>query len=171
MGFGKQGTGTIIRENVTTALGALAAQAAIDLTGEFLTEDFRDLKATGVVTVTGLTAGEGKGLQLYMTNGELTAAEMEEAVELNGPADRNDRLSQERAERWVRLVGTVSRMDPADTEAVFMNPEGGHILVVKPRWTFSNPEGWGWVIYNDGATLTTGASGLVKMTHYGVWVT
>ncbi len=171
MGFGKDGKGAIIREKVNAAaLGALAAEDGIVVSGGVtLGSDFRILKSEIRATVIGLTATEGVGLSIYMANGDLVEADIENCLETNGPTDRNDRDSAENAERWVHLLGVMSRA--VGTEEMFENDQGGHILVAKPRWSFSNPEGWKYFVYNDGVVLTTGATVELMATHYGVWVT
>jgi len=173
MGFGKNHTGVIIRENGSAAVGALAKNdAGGQLASPVLTEDFRMLKAQGFAMINDLTAGQGAGIGLYLVNGELSVAEVEEGIEAQGPLDRNDRLPQERAERFIRLVGvTPPHADSANTALPFLNEHGSPMLETKPRWTFSNPECWDWVLYNLGTTLTTGATIDLAFTDYGVWVT
>ncbi len=172
MGFGKGGTGVIIREDSTVTLGTLAGKTGILISSAQIEEDFRMLKSIIAAHIDGLTAGDGP-LSLYQVNGELFLAECEEAIEMDGPVDRNDRLNTERAERYVKLVGWFVP-DGQGTSAILVGPGGsvGAPAEVKPRWTFSNPEAWDYMIYNESAgNLTTGASVFLKATHYGVWVT
>jgi len=173
MGFGKDNKGAIIRETIQDeALAGLSAHDAVKFAGPVITEDFRLLKTEVVAMVNALTQGQGEGMIFGIANGELTAAEIEEAIEANGPLDRNDRQGQERSERNVKILG-VSRLDgtSTQTEKQFENVDGGLIMVSKHRWTYSNPEGWAWFIYNPGGTLTTGSTLQLSATHYGVWVT
>ncbi len=164
MGFGKGGTGAIIREDSTVALGTLANKTGILVGSITLGEDFRMLKSIITANVDGITQADGP-LELYLVNGELTLAECEEAIELSGPTDRNDRVATEQAERFVRFVGVFKYTDSAGVFATLVEE-------IKPRWTFSNPEGWDWMLYNSSAgNLTTGSSVFLKATHYGVWVT
>lgn len=174
MGFGKNNTGAILRDSSNApALGALAFQDAVVLPNVLvLAEDFRILKSIIVASVKGLTAGEGGGLVFGMANGELTAAEIEESIEATGPNDRNDRLAQERAERNVQVLGaTAPEVAASATQLPILNGEGGPVITNKFRWTYSNPEGWTFWIYNLGTVLTTGATLEMIATHYGVWVT
>ncbi len=172
MGFGKDHTGTIIREVVQDeGVGALASKDAVKITGPILQEDFRLLKSEFTAIMNGLTAGEGAGLIIGIANGELSAAEIEEALEVGGPLDLNDRVGSERAMRNVKVLGaTQVPAGVANTELQFVNEHGGPIIVSKHRWTYSNPEGWSWWIYNQGGSLTTGATLQLLCTHYGVWV-
>ncbi len=171
MGFGKGNTGVIIRSHQTVALGTLAAVTAIKLGSDIsITEDFRMLKSEVLGFIEGLTAGEGTGLMLGIANGELSVAEIVECLLADGPDDRNDRLKQEKAERYVKIVAQYEG-GKADTAGVLVGENADRKLTVKPRWTFSNPEGWDWFIFNaGGSALTTGATAKLITTDYGLWL-
>ena len=171
MGFGKNNTGVIIREQASQAIGTLAANTALiiasgDLT---ITEDFRMLKSEIIAHVDALTSTEGEGLILGICNGDLTVAQIAAVMQLDGPSDFSDRDGIEVAERFVKAI---SQLDTRDlTNAVFKNENGGPIIVIKPRWSFSNTHGWNFFVYNDGANaFTTGAVVRLIMTHFGVWI-
>ncbi len=170
MGFGKDHTGVIIRENFSITLGGLASGAAI--TGSSLTmgEDFRMLKAEVFTHVDALTAGEGQGLIFGIANGELSDAEIGAALTNNGPTDLNDRVSQELSERNVKIFSSALFRDTAGTSRHFTGDNGGPLITSKHRWTYSNSEGWVWFVFNDGPTITTGATARVMTTIFGVWV-
>ncbi len=171
MGFGKGGTGVIIRQVESVALATLANNTALKLTGGItLTEDFRMLKSEITCLVRGLTSTEGEGLLLGICNGELTAAEIAEAIVVDGPGDRNDRVAQERAERAVWIVASLDMLG-GSTQANFKGQQGSTLIEWKKRWTFSDPEGWDFFIFNMGLALTTGANVNLRATNYGVWVT
>ncbi len=138
-------------------------------------EDFRILKTELTATLTEITSLEGAGLILYMTEGELSAASVEANIELNGPVSGGDRAAIEVASRWVRRVATSPNQTVNLTERMMVNEYGGSLLSFKPRWTFHRRRtgaegGWNWGVYNDGVTLTTGATCRILATHYGVWV-
>ncbi len=172
MGFGKDGKGAIIRESQSVTLGALARLAGVSLVGPAITEDFRLLKSVIHATCESITAGEGAGMSLYISNGELSTAERELAIETTGPLDRNDRLLMEQAERFVKLIGVVDTVAGADGIITFRDPvTNGPVLTPATRWTFNNPEGWDFLFYNTGPALTTGGAGVVIGQHFGVWVT
>ncbi len=172
MGFGKNNTGVIIRETDALALTTIGALTAKIFTGLGITEDFRSMKIEVVAHVDGLTAGEGNGLCLGIANGELSATEVTECLNADGPLDRNDRLAQERAERFCKIFATVGLQTATAAAMVFIGKGGSYVLEVKPNWTFSNPEGWSFFVFNnDPAALTTGATVSLAATHYGVWLT
>ncbi len=172
MGFGKQGTGQIIREKISNAaLGALAGEDVVKIASDVtLVDDFRILKSEIIAVILGLTTSEGTGLILGMANGELSAAEVEECLEIDGPVNPNDR---ERTEKAMRNCKNIAFAVPGNlnTEMVFENDEGGRLITMKHRWTYNNPEGWDYYVYNIGAALTTGATVQLVATHFGVWVT
>lgn len=166
MGFGKNSTGAILRSKETVALVTLAADTAIKLTSNIsIAEDFRMLRAEVWAHVDGLTAGEGDGLTIGIANGDLSVTEIAEALLVDGPVNRNDRVKQERAERFVKVFGSLN-----DLQHLFRGENGGHMLIVKPRWTFANPEGWDLFIFNNGLALTTGATVRLIATYYGLWL-
>ncbi len=176
MGFGKDGKGAIVRENTLITLSNIAGQAAVGANSAvLLDEDFRILKSEITAVAKGMTSLEGQGLILYMTQGILSAAESEAAIESNGPIRMGERLEMEVAERWVRRVGITVGPTVNETERVFRNEQNGGLLSLKPRWTFrrgrtATEGGWNWAVYNSGETLTTGGTVQVLATHYGVWV-
>ncbi len=164
-------TGAIIRENVSVTLGSLADNTVIKFSTNTLVEDFRMMKAEIHAHIAGLTAGEGDGLLLGIANNELSVAEIKECLEANGPLNTNDRALQEFAGRAVRIIGAAAG-GQADTHVQFVNTQGGPLLVHKWPWTFANPEGWCWFVYNHtGSALTTGAVAALLDTIYGMWVT
>ncbi len=171
MGFGKDDKGVIIREARSQALGALAAQAGILIgTKLAITDSFRMLKAVGSFVMDGLTSGESEGLLLFIANGDLTLAEAEAAIELSGPVDRSDRVNGPIAERFVQLVGATADGSSAVKAVMLDAHTGAPVIVAKPRWTFGQNDSWNWIVYNNGAALTTGATIKLRTQCFGVWV-
>ncbi len=169
MGFGKDGKGVIIRETRSVALGTLDVSTGIIVgTNIDILERFRMLKAQIVATLTGLTSGEGEGLALYLVSGDLTLAEFEASIELTGPVGPNDSVVAAIADRWSMWCGGTTTSGGA--EQVFVNPEGGPLLEVIPRWTFARTKSWNWIVYNHGVQLTTGSTVFLKCKDFGVWV-
>ncbi len=170
MGFGKDGTGAIIRENTLVSLGALAAGDVVRFPTIGIGEDFRIMKSQITAFVEALTADQGQGLLFGIANAELSVSEIEECLDLSGPTDMNDRISVERAERNVKVLSQAESNPESSLQRQFRGEGASPILVSKHRWTYSNPEGWNFFIYNDGLTLTTGATARLQATHYGMWV-
>ncbi len=176
MGFGKDGKGVIVHEQTVITLAGLAGQdLALANSAVVLDHDFRILKTELTAVLTGITSLEGAGLILYMAEAELTAAQIEANIELNGPIAPRDTDAMEIASRWVRRVAVSGNDTVNNTERAMYNDKGGAIITVTPRWTFhrrrtATDGGWNWSIYNDGVTLTTGAVCRILATHFGVWV-
>ncbi len=171
MGFGKGGTGAIIKERTSVALGTLNQNVATKIDGAsvVLAEDFRILKSEVFCKISGLTAGEGGGLHLGIANDELSVAEIAEAINLSGPVSRNDALQSERAERAVWIISALDEIE-AGSVGRFHGRDGGPMIEWKKRWSFFDPQGWIFFIWNEDADLTTGATARVVATHYGVWL-
>ncbi len=170
MGFGKDGKGVIIRETRTTNLLALAQSAAVNIDTKINPlERFRMLRNETYATVVGLTSGEGTGLLYVLADGQYSLAEVEAAIEAVGPLGPNDTPTEDIAERAVWFMGAIDR--ETGTEAIFGNEEGGHKLVIKPRWTFARTKGWNFLVYNLGKVLTTGSAVHIRSKSFGVWVT
>ncbi len=173
MGFGKGNQGIIVRERASQALGTLADGVVILLGGLTPTEDFRMLKSEVIAYIIGLTAGDDmNGLLFGIANGELSVAEIKECLEIAGPLDRNDRDGHEKALRNVKILGAIGQIGETDTVAQFKNENGGPTLINKHRWTYNNPEGWSYFLYNNtGSAMITGSTCKLYATNYGVWVT
>jgi len=171
MGFGKDGKGVMIRESRSNVLGALAQGVGVQIDTKLATlERFRMLRGEIFATVTGLTSGEGTGLILVLADGDLSLTEVDEAIDsANGPLGPNDQVIEAIAERPVWLIAAVDR--ETGPEAMFENDQGGHMLVIKPRWTFARTKSWNWIVYNLGSILTTGATVHIRTKLFGVWVT
>ncbi len=170
MGFGKDHKGVIIREFHSNALGALANSTAIIVGNIVLEEDFRVLKKILTVNVANLTAGQGAGLVFGVSNAELTLLELQEAILVDGPTNRNDRLKEERAGRHVHIVGHARTDGVNATTLQFEGMNGANIIEDKFRWTYSDPEGWDYFVFNASTVLTSGAIVTTIATVYGVWV-
>ncbi len=176
MGFGKDGKGAIVKEKTIITLGALAAaDLVLANSGVQLDMDFRILRTDLSAILTGMTSLEGQGLILYMTEGDLTEAQVEENIEQNGPLSLGDQDREEIASRWVRRVAASVGPTVNETERVLRNKYNGPLISIEPRWTFrrrrtATDGGWNWAVYNDGISITTGGSCRIIATHYGVWV-
>lgn len=174
MGFGKDGKGVILHElEVTTSLGTLASLAALKLAGPSMDHKFRILRTdVGCYIIDAGSTKDVTGLWFGIANGDLTAAEIGEAL-TSVPTGPNDAIGNERAQRNVKLLGILDvRGAPvAGTSFMFVGPEGSPLMVNKHRWTYHETEMWDWFIFNNtGSDMTTGALATLTATHFGVWV-
>ncbi len=169
MGFGKDGKGTIIVEANMITLGALADDAAILADGSLtIGEDFRILKSELFVgTNETIAAGDGP-IYFGVANGELSVAEIAEALVQSGPQNRNDAARTEQAMRKIEILAVFGPGQNNGTgDLAWKGP-----IVTKPRWTYSDPEGWNYFAFNQsGGVLVTGTVLRYRAKHYGVWVT
>ncbi len=173
MGFGKDNKGVILREALSIAFGALGANSVIKATSigvALQTTSFRIIKTEFFVAQASAWAADGDAVIIGICNGELSAGEIAECIQANGPDDRNDRVTDERASRAVWLL--VHMKDQPETGFNFSLPANdGQPMVKNLRWTFTPTEGWAWFAFNPlSGALTTGAAVNIKATHYGVWV-
>ncbi len=170
MGFGKDNKGVIIRQSISQAILTLAPDTGLIITAApVILERFRMLKSEVYANVEGLQTNEGRGLSLWLADGDLTLAQIEECIELSGaPLGPNDPVEAAIAERFVMFVGaaggsTISHFHDRETNAPY--------CIIKPRWTFARTKSWNFVLYNIGSVMTTGATVNLRVKNFGVWVT
>ncbi len=173
MGFGKDGKGQIIQQQLSIALLGLAGGNVVSGTPLVMTQDFRVLKTEVYASIEGLTAGEGAALLLGIARGSLTDNEIEEGLSAAGPVGPNDTPANERSGRpvWIMGASDIRGQQAGNATKVQFSGEHGLQLVAKPRWTFMRPDGWRYWVFNyDNSALTTGATVRMHVKSYGVWV-
>ncbi len=171
MGFGKDGRGVIIRQSDVITLGTLGAKTVLKQdTPIVITEDFRMLKAELFVSIVAATFDDLDGpLVIGIANDELSVTEIKECLEAGGPVGRDDAVGNEQALRAVWPIAHIMNAASENSHALMAQQMP---LTVKPRWTFSNANGWTIFVYNQGSSvLATG--GIIQLLNkfYGVWVT
>lgn len=166
MGFGKDGKGVIMRNADSITLGALASGAAVKQgTPLAIEEDFRMLKYDVWLQIEG-TIQSDEGWLIGIADNELSVTEIAEAIVVDGPLDRNDRLKEEQATRPVFVLGSMPQVGQG-------NHNVGHWAHIEGtlRWSFSDAEGFTLFAFNaSGVPLTTGAVIKVIAKYYGVWI-
>jgi len=168
MGFGKDGKGVILRETNIITLSTLGAAAAIKAASNIgLQEDFRLIKTEFFVFQTAMTADEY--VIIGISDTELSAAEVAQSYNVDGPVDRNDNLANEQSHRPVWPICIITEGGTGSDSDL---PGGGLPIEKTIRWTFSDTEGFTFHAFNPGtAALTTGGVIHITAKHYGVWVT
>ncbi len=164
MGFGKDGKGQIIYDQVTISLGTLAAKDVIaGAIHTSLENAFRILKTEYFITWDGVTVADADGpILVGMSAGGLSAAEIEEAIEAD-PTGSFDRPAIEESNRPVWPVALLNQA----LEGGMLQAKGSF----NPRWTMPETIGWSWWVYNlENAALTTGSAVIVFAKNFGVWV-
>ncbi len=171
MGFGKDGRGQILYDQISAGIGTIAANDVSLMGGRYdgsMLEDFRIIKMDYWITLTpaqAITVLDGP-ITIGIASGDLTSAEIEEAIEA-APLGNSDVVANARSMRPVWPLESYVLKDP-DTGGVPALTRKGSINI---RWTFPNPTGWTYWAFNHGAgTLTTGNNifGLLKL--FGLWV-
>ncbi len=163
MGFGKDGKGIIIHQRAVITHGTPGNGTFVKGSALPIEEDFRIIKVEFSFFTTGVTAGEGP-LLIALAADNLSIAQIAENL-LSGPNNRNDYEALEEVSRPVWVFGTVL------PQTASLIPDSGLWGEKTIRWTFSNPEGWVWGLFNDsGAALTTGGLTIVRSKIFGVWV-
>ncbi len=171
MGFGKDGRGAIIYDQVSGAgIGALAGNDSVDLGGQYdgaLIEDFRIIKLDyfmGLAPSQATIIVNGP-IVIGIASGNLTAAGIEQALEAF-PLDSAS-INNELTMRPVWLLETFMMPDADSADNATLWRKGSVTL----RWTFQNPHGWRWFAYNYSASATaTGATMSIEAKIFGLWI-
>ncbi len=169
MGFGKDGKGVIFRQSLAQSIGTLAADTVLLIsTKPAILERFRIIKSEVWATIVAKTDGEQRGMVLGLADGTLTLAEIEEAIESNGPLGPNETVEAEIGMRPMWMFGASVFAD--GTDGIFLNEDGGPLMSETIRWTFSRTASWNWFLYNSGVAPTTGSTIKLRAKNFGVWV-
>ncbi len=142
------------------ALGTLGSATAVieALTGASVSA-YRLVTAKGAWTVTGLVAGEGPIVVGY-AHSDYTVVEIKECIESQASIDPGEKIAQERANRLVRIVGSLTGQA--------QNLNDGKPIKTRLNWLIATGDFVNMFSYNDGSSaLTTGAT--VRMNG-DIWV-
>ncbi len=129
------------------------------------------IKTEMVVTMEMVSDAGIHGLSFGIADGILSDAEIEAAIEIPGPTGRDQRVEENTALRFVKLLGAFQNPS-GGLEASLIGRNGSPLLTETIRWTFLTAKGWKFWVYNRTG-VTMGAGNIVNLvaTHYGVWVT
>ncbi len=131
----------------------LAAQTAILISGPSMTRGGRILSLRGSFAIFSLTAGDGPWL-VGIKTADLTLAELEEYLELNGPINPGDRVSMERSGRGavIRTLGHIVPQGDGTVASLYFDNKSLSGLKFDEE-----AGGWEYWLYNLGKAMTTGA--------------
>ncbi len=123
------------------------------------------ISLTGLAAVDALTAGEGNFLY-GISSADLSLAELEEYLELNGPLSESDIVGMERATRGkhLRVLGRLTPQGNGQQAADFLKNQTLSGLLIP-----EDAGGFDFWIYNLGAALTTGSTFRVAMQAFARW--
>lgn len=170
MGFGKDGTGVIIRyRDNNDSLDSLAAGTVVKSNALTMTEKFRLISIKEFFfSVQGLTGDES--VHVGIASNELSVAEIKDAIEAQGPVGRDDYGAMADAELPVWILGQYSAKDGSAPAAATIG--GNNVPIEKTiRWTFGDS---GFVVFwynHTNANFSAGTQiGRFYGKFFGVWV-
>jgi len=139
----------ITPERSLTTLGSdTVLIATISGTGDL---SYRAVTVKGTWTLSGLTAGEGP-ITVGYAHSDYTVAEIKECLEANLSVNQGEKISNERANRLVRVVGTFA---PTANSAL----NDGKPIKTRLNWLISVSDSVNLFAFNEGTgALTTGAT-------------
>ena len=132
-----------IHEALSASIGTLAARTAVEIGATAVTQNYAPALYQGAVNLRNAT--EGEGLSIYVSDGDLSLAEVEECIEAE-PLHGRDTINLEQSRRNVQYLGSVSLSD------ILSLNEGNRLPMMRENI------GWKFWAYNPtGAAMTTGA--------------
>lgn len=157
-----------ILEYETTSSTGSGLPAARDYAGlvthALVAAEFRLAKLEGVIHIKPSDLAADQALAVYLTDGDLSNAEIEECIESN-QLDPSDRIATEKGRRLVMPMvdgnGTPIFLNPLQTTAGFS---------MKVNKTFAEGKGWGIGVYGKGTSPPGGMEFSITEKAYGVWI-
>ena len=147
-----------VRISSTSAAGALAAA---DVVSNAVTDTVKDpmrfISVKAAYSWTDIGAIIDDGCTFGLAHSDYTAAEVEEAIEAGGSMDLGDKLAQEKANRLVRTIGTISQAG-ALAAAAGAQFNDGRVNTTRLNWLMSTGDTLNlWVRNSSGVVWTTGS--------------
>ncbi len=166
----KNVTGSVI-EQPSTTLGTLAAKTGILTAGPAVTRGGKMLSSSIQGSLFGGTSGD-PSVQWGVANGDITLAELEAFLELDGPKSPAEISEGEIASRgrYIRTLGVLSP-DPANRHVMIdIDNESLKGLKFSESGEPAVP-GWNWWFYNQhpSAAMTTGGVVIMQCRNFVEW--
>ncbi len=157
-----------VRVEAGLPIGALAASAVVASTLTATSANvYRVTSLNCSFSITDLGAAIDDTFQFGVAHGDYTAAEIEECIEATGAIDVGDKIAQERGNRLVREIGSISSQSGQAAGGINFNE--GKPVKVKLNWKIGIGQVIDFYVRNgSGVVYTTGAS-LKAKGH--IWVT
>ncbi len=166
----KKDTGSVLEVRSFT-IATLAARTGLVSSGPVVTRGGRNLSVTISGGIEGGTAGD-PALVFGIMDGDLSLAELEAFLELNGPLSPALRAESEIATRgkFIRTLGTLSVNSSNSKSIVDMINRSLSGLKFSESGEGANA-GWDWWIYNSSPTtaMTTGGIFGFQARHFVEW--
>ncbi len=127
-----------------------------------MTRGGRLISVRGVLSVRGLTAGNGPFLVGIADKG-ISLAQLEQYLENAGPVTPDETAKAEIASRGqrIRTLGIIQPMGDGTTGSFYLDNASLRGMKFSEEQT-----GWAYWLYNLGAAMTTGANWLVAVQHF-----
>ena len=170
----KRAMGQYIRGRVDEALSLGTLGAAVAVTGPFdetvnVSMLVSSVKATWALQLFTPTNAVGP-ITVGLAHSDYSSAEIEEVIENAGSWDTGDKISQERAKRLVRTVGTF-RTEGAGGAAITRALEEGRVITTKLNWRLAIGDGLNVWAYNAGTVAIGTTVPVVRLQgHANLWV-
>lgn len=154
--------------NETLDLGTLGADAlVVDTFDEVVEESSLLSSIVATWSLDGIVAGQGPIL-FGVAHSDYTAAEIEEVLENTGAWKQGDKISQEKAKRLVRIIGTFVGTQGTGTNDAKWND--GRPVKTKLNWRLQTGQTLDMWAYNiSQAALTTAAPKMRAVGHVNLW--
>ncbi len=138
---------------ITVVVGALAPAS---------TAAYRLISCAHTWSLSGHTAGEGPYSVGYAF-GDYSVAEIKESIEIANSISPSDKVAQEKANRWVRHVGTFSGAEVSES----LND--GKVIKTRLNWFVPIGSTVNAFLYNEDLTANQTTGSLIDLTG-NLWV-
>ncbi len=159
-----------INEVLTITLGALTVLDVIGQGSIAVTQSGFVTSTTVMSQMLGLTSGEGTGLVLGVADGDLSDAEIEEAIEAQGPFFRGQTPQSEQSARMVRILGPIGPQAHETPSTLLTHFEFFDRYPTRISFSEDKAAMLRWFIFNAGpASLTGGSTCRLVLMHNLRW--
>ncbi len=150
-----------VRTSSVVTMATTAAQVALSqaLTAASTSGPYRCISVIASWRSQELTDADGPLIVGY-AHSDYSVTEIKECIEASASIDQGDKVAQERANRLVRVVGTLG-------QAVDDELNNGAPIKTRLNWLIGIGDTVNAFVYNDGITMSTGA--LVRING-SLWV-
>ncbi len=146
----------MVRINAASSIGALGSlDVAVNPVSGAPADKMRFVSVNASYSWTG-KASIDDAAAFGLAHSDYTATEIEECLEASTAIDLGDKIAQERSNRLVREIGTISGGEPDSSGEMYND---GKIVKTKLNWLMSSGDTLNlWIRNASGVVYTTGGS-------------